>query len=155
MFKKICARQAIYFKEDHMTQHSGKIPQGSVYTVQPGDTLSGIAQRAYGKGSQPYWMALYIANDNIIGDNPNVIRPGENLFIPPIMNSPSSSSLYVVKPGDTLFAIAERVGGGEEVQPWVDTLYSINKLVIGNNPNLIHPGQVLVIPAGGGGGNIH
>lgn len=138
-----------------MTQHSGQIPHGSMYTVRPGDTLSGIAQRAYGNGSQPYWMALYISNDNIIGDNPNVIRPGEKLFIPPIMNSPSTGSLYVVKPGDTLFAIAERVGGGEEVQPWVDTLYSINKRVIGNNPNLIHPGQVLVIPAAGGGGNIH
>jgi nucleoid-associated protein YgaU len=136
-------------KEDQLSQ---QIPQGSEYTVQPGDTLSSIAQRTYGNGSQAYWMALYIANQYTIGDNPNVIRPGENLFIPQIMDSPSDSSLYVVKPGDTLYSIAERVSGVEYVQQWVGSIYSTNKQVIGNNPNLIHPGQVLFISAGGQGG---
>jgi len=103
-------------------------------------------------------MALYIANQYTIGDNPNVIRPGEELFIYRIMENPSAGSLYVVKPGDTLFAIAERAGGGNYVQQWVDAIYSTNKQAIGNNPNLIHPEQVFLISApaigGGGGGHI-
>jgi murein DD-endopeptidase MepM/ murein hydrolase activator NlpD len=47
-----------------------------------------------------------------------------------------------VKPGDTLSGIAtiQQVKGG-----W-QTLYSANKSVIGNDPNLIYPKQVLTIP---------
>nr|DAJ39000.1 MAG TPA: LysM [Caudoviricetes sp.] len=47
------------------------------YTVQRGDTLSGIAAR-YGTS----WHNIYNANRGIIGGNPNLIRPGQNLTIP-------------------------------------------------------------------------
>lgn len=140
-----------------MTQNSGHITPGNSagYTVRSGDTLSDIAQRAYGNGSKAYWMALYVANQDTIGSNPNIIRPGENLRIPTINNNPYADSLYIVKSGDTLFGIAERVENGNEVQSWVETIYGMNELIIGSNRNLIHPGQVLYIPPGGGGGNIH
>src|SRR5947209_8910451 len=63
-------------KEDHMAQAT----PGSNYTVQPGDTLSGIAQQAYGDGNQ--WQTIYNANTQVIGNDPNLIRPGEVLYIP-------------------------------------------------------------------------
>ena len=52
-------------------------PSGASYTVQPGDCLSLIAD-AYGIA----WPDLYAANAGIIGDNPNLIFPGQVLTIP-------------------------------------------------------------------------
>ena len=50
-----------------------------VYTVQPGDTLSEIAQRYYGSGGRASYMK--IAEANAIAD-PNLIRVGQKLKIP-------------------------------------------------------------------------
>ena len=147
-----------------MTQHNQKItPPTFPYIVQAGDTLSGIAQRAYGNGSQPYWMALFAAQWGAIGNDPNVIKPGQELSIPAIKENPSvdGDSLYIVKAGDTLWGIAESYihssgpGFNPDVQLIVETIYSFNKAEIGDNPNLIRPGQVLFIPGGQGGGGGH
>jgi nucleoid-associated protein YgaU len=56
------------------------ITPGQYYTVQPGDTLFLIAQAAYGDGNQ--WPVLQQANANLIGDDPNNIQPGWQLYIP-------------------------------------------------------------------------
>jgi len=48
---------------------------------------------------------------------------------------------YTVQPGDTLSQIAARLG----VADW-RRLYETNRGVIGADPNLIRPGQVLIIP---------
>jgi len=54
-------------------------PSGpATYTVQAGDTLSGIAQKL-GLGG---WQALYDANRATIGGNPNAIKPGQVLVVP-------------------------------------------------------------------------
>jgi LysM repeat protein len=53
---------------------------GGTYTVQPGNTLSGIAQQVYGNSS--LWRTIYDANLTVIGNDPNLIRPGEVLTIP-------------------------------------------------------------------------
>lgn len=53
-------------------------PQPRTYTVQPGDTLSGIAARL-GLGD---WHRLYEANTGVIGGNPNLIYPGQVLVLP-------------------------------------------------------------------------
>ncbi|WP_162427799.1 LysM peptidoglycan-binding domain-containing protein [Pontibacter pudoricolor] len=50
------------------------------YTVQSGDSLSKIAQRQYGSASS--WTKIYNANKTIIGDNPDLIKPGQKLTIP-------------------------------------------------------------------------
>jgi len=50
------------------------------HTVASGDTLSGIAQKHY--GSQAKWKAIYEANKEVIGDNPNLIRVGMVLKLP-------------------------------------------------------------------------
>jgi nucleoid-associated protein YgaU len=39
-----------------------------------------ISQRYY--GTQANWRFIYEANQKIIGDNPNLIRPGQILRIP-------------------------------------------------------------------------
>ena len=49
-----------------------------------------------------------------------------------------ATSVYIVQPGDTLFSIARRFG------TTVDVLVQLNHL---SNPNLITPGQELLVPA--------
>ncbi|MFF0560676.1 transglycosylase family protein [Streptomyces sp. NPDC004266] len=46
------------------------------YTVQPGDSLSGIAQENELSGG---WTALYDANRQTVGTDPNLILPGQSL----------------------------------------------------------------------------
>lgn len=55
---------------------------------------------------------------------------------------PPTPRTYIVQAGDSLSAIATKlsIAGG-----W-QALYNANKAEIGDNPNLIHPGEVLVLP---------
>jgi nucleoid-associated protein YgaU len=122
---------------------AGQIQAGTNYTVQPGDTLSSIAQRAYNDGSQASWMVIYSANQQVIGGNPNQIRPGQVLTIPAIQIK--SGTTYTVQPGDTLSSIALRAYGNAAEHYW-HKIYKANKDIIGDNPNQIRPGQVLDIP---------
>lgn len=58
-------------------------------------------------------------------------------------NDKKSAKSYTVKKGDTLWAIAKSTyGNGAEYTK----IYNANKAVIGKNPNLIKPGQKLVLP---------
>lgn len=54
----------------------------------------------------------------------------------------SLSLYYIVQKGDTLSSIAKKYG-----VKWED-IYNLNKATIGNNPNLIIPGQKLLIKKG-------
>jgi LysM repeat protein len=60
---------------------------------------------------------------------------------PPTASGQKQSQFYVVKAGDTLSKIASQfhVSGG-----W-QSLYSMNRGVVGSNPNLIHPGLRLKV----------
>jgi nucleoid-associated protein YgaU len=57
-----------------------KPTEASSYIVQAGDSLSAIASTVYGNSND--WHALYDANRDAIGDNPNLIRPGTELVVP-------------------------------------------------------------------------
>ncbi|MDX1687874.1 MAG: LysM domain-containing protein [Candidatus Promineifilaceae bacterium] len=122
----------------------------TTYTVQPGDTLYGIAGR-FGTT-----VPAIVAANNI--ENPNLIYVGQELVIPegsepppattpapgttPTPTPPPGSggqTTYVVQPGDTLYAIARRFGTN------VPTLVAANNIA---NPNLISVGQTLIIPGG-------
>ncbi|MFG2880275.1 transglycosylase family protein [Streptomyces sp. NPDC048337] len=46
------------------------------YTVQEGDSLAAIADA---KGVKGGWSALYAANEQVIGQDANLIKPGQNL----------------------------------------------------------------------------
>jgi len=52
------------------------------HTVTADDTLSHIALKFYGKALPPYYKLIYEANKDIIGDNMNIIVPGQVLRIP-------------------------------------------------------------------------
>jgi nucleoid-associated protein YgaU len=52
------------------------------YTVKDDDTLGGIALKYYGSAKKEYWMFIYEANKAVIGERPNVLRPGIVLHIP-------------------------------------------------------------------------
>jgi LysM repeat protein len=106
------------------------------YVVQPGDTLSGIADQFALRGG---WRALYAANRQVIGSNPNLIQIGTVLMLP----GQTVPVRYVVVAGETLSGIAEQfaVRGG-----W-RALYAANRQVIGPDPNVIRAGVVLTVPA--------
>lgn len=99
------------------------------YTVKKGDYLSRIA-RLY----KTTWKKIYDDNKSIIGNNPNLIKPGQVLTLNNV-----SVIEYTVKKGDYLSKIASSYN-----TTW-RKIYDDNKSIIGNNPNLIKPGQVLVI----------
>jgi LysM repeat protein len=106
------------------------------YVVQDGDTLSSIATRFAVRGG---WPALYTANRNRIGPDPNLIRAGTLLIVP----AGTVPARLTVAAGDTLSGIAAEfaVPGG-----W-PALYAANRRTVGPNPDDLRPGTVLTIPS--------
>jgi 5'-nucleotidase / UDP-sugar diphosphatase len=54
---------------------------GETYEVQSGDTLLSIAQQFYGDGTQ--WRRIYDANKDTIGADPDKLKIGMKLTVPP------------------------------------------------------------------------
>ncbi len=54
-------------------------PAPKTYTVKPGDTLWAIAKKFLGDGRR--WREIYNNNVDVIGKDPNLIRPGQVLRI--------------------------------------------------------------------------
>ncbi|GAC1534809.1 MAG: hypothetical protein NVS3B12_16120 [Acidimicrobiales bacterium] len=104
------------------------------YRVVAGDTLGAIAER-HGATTDT------LTSLNGLGD-PNRIWPGQLLRLPAESRTPRPSPLsgYVVAAGDTLGAIARRLG------TTVAALATGNRIA---NPDLILAGQVLRLPTGG------
>lgn len=129
-------------KNDYNYSNSGNADSSNgYYTVQSGDTLSGIALKFSTTSNK-------LAQLNSIS-NPNLIYVGQRLLVNQSSNSNSSSSgqssstttntetssaSYTVKSGDTLSGIAS------QYNTTVNQIVSLNQL---SNPNLIYVGQVL------------
>lgn len=121
------------------TPTTPEIPQESgtiIYTVKSGDSLSEIA-RDYGT------TVNSIVSLNTFITNPDLIYPGQQLTIRSNSsdnnNGNSSSTVYTVVRGDTLSKIAR------------DYNTTVSNLVITNNisnPNLIYPGERIIISTG-------
>ena len=100
------------------------------YVVRPGDCLSVIAQR-YGTSVEELRRVNQIVN-------PWFIYVGQILRIPSEASQGNlAGTRYVVLPGDTLWHVAIRYG---------TTVWRIRIMNNIRNPNLIYPGQVLIVP---------
>jgi LysM repeat protein len=107
---------------------TGEREEPITYTVQPGDEVRKIA---WSFGLQT--MTLVWNNDL---PDPDLIFPGQELLIPPV-----NGVLVEVQPGDTLNKLATAYG--------TSTTAIINYEPNGiTDPDLIHPGQTLIIPGG-------
>ena len=129
-------------KNDYNYSNSGNADSSNgYYTVQSGDTLSGIALKFSTTSNK-------LAQLNSLS-NPNLIYVGQRLLVNQSSDSNSSSSdqsssattnteasaaSYTVKSGDTLSGIAS------QYNTTVNQIVSLNQL---SNPNLIYVGQVL------------
>ncbi len=82
------------------------------------------------------------ANIRIASSTTEVTGPAAVSVAAVFVAAARPAARYVVQPGDTLSGIAARlaVRGG-----W-PALYAANRRVIGRDPDLIHPGTVLVLP---------
>lgn len=69
-----------FYSKSDMNKITDPGPNQDVYTVQSGDSLSKIARKHYGNANS--WTKIYNANKDKIGDNPDLIRPGQRFVIP-------------------------------------------------------------------------
>ena len=58
---------------------------------------------------------------------------------------PVAGGSYVVRSGDTLWSIADRVAPGQDPRPVVDAIAAANQVA----PGAIVPGQTLLVPLAG------
>ncbi|MDI3339458.1 MAG: LysM peptidoglycan-binding domain-containing protein [Sphaerobacter sp.] len=111
------------------------VAAATTHEVQPGDTLSELAERYHTTVPQ-------LATINGIAD-PDVIMAGTTLTIEPDTTLPAGAAAearrYEVKPGDTLAGIAAQFG------VTIEAIVAANGIA---DPNLIAVGAVLVIPGG-------
>lgn len=116
-------------------------------TTATGDTLWGLAETHLGDGMR--WREIADLNrgrtmsDGRVLTDPASIEPGWELLLPAdaVNVHPSRNRTeVVVDAGDNLSAIAEQELGDANDWP---KLYDANRTVIGDDPDLIQPGQVL------------
>ena len=108
------------------------------YTVQSGDTLSGIAHQQLGDASR--WPEIFLLNRSI--RHPDRISPGQVLTLPVDTPTQPPPRLYIARRGDTLSGIAQRELG--DASRWPEILER-NREVL-SNPDRIVPDQVLILP---------
>ena len=114
---------------------SGSARGGSV-TVQPGDTLSDIADRQ-GVSLNQLMQANGITNPNILVAGQKLVLPGSRRATAAAAPRALPTAPYTVKSGETLSEIADRFGTSTE------RLIKINGI---SNPNLVVAGTRLAIP---------
>jgi len=118
----------------------------STYTIKPGDDLWTISENIYNNGYK--WIE--IAKINKL-ENPGLIYPGNKLVMPVkvqeevgVNNISGTNSItgskYTIKSGDNLWNIAVRAYGDGYKWPEIAKANNIE------NPNLIFPDNVLIIP---------
>ena len=104
------------------------------YVTKAGDSLTSIAEEAYGDGSR--WREINEAK----GGDPDLIKVGMKLTIP---DDATGSASYVTSAGDTLWHVAEVMYNDGSRWP---EIYKANKKLIGDDPEKLGVGLELRIP---------
>ena len=110
----------------------------NVVIVKPGDSLWKLAQKNLGKGLR--WRELLSYNPGL--SDPNLIAAGSEIFIPAAVSPLRTTTKVTVRKGDTLSGIALSQLG--RASSW-SCIANANPEI--HDPNLIHEGQVLLLPA--------
>jgi nucleoid-associated protein YgaU len=108
-------------------------------TVKAGDSLWKLAKRNLGHGVR--WSELLPLNPGI--RDPDHIQAGSRIYLPPAVLSGRSATKFTVRKGDTLSKIAQTQFGHASL--WSCIARANPNLL---DANLIHEGQVLLLPAG-------
>ncbi len=122
--------------EEQLAKPAPELLPRNIYRVRKNDSLWRISgyKNIY---NDPYqWPKIYEANKEKIED-PDLIYPGQRLFIPP-------KSFHKVLKGENLWSISNYESVYNDPYQW-RKIYQANKDKI-EDPNLIYPGQKLVIP---------
>jgi nucleoid-associated protein YgaU len=136
-----------------------------VYTVQAGDTLSGISSKVY--NTSRHYQKIFEANKDVIED-PNTLQVGAKLVMPDLPVKPAAANgagagavattnpapppagakMVQVPDGGSLWKIAEKFAPGKKV-----SIYEMMKLIIAANPDklkdentILSKGWQLIIP---------
>lgn len=104
----------------------------ATYTVQKGDSMWMIAEK-HGVSTS----ALIEANPQI--ENPSLLYAGQKINIPGTATAPAKPKIYTVQKGDSMWAIAEKLG--VDYQALLDANSQIE------NKSLIYAGQKINIPS--------
>lgn len=118
--------------DQNKTRQIPPCPGGTLYTIIPGDSYFGLARRFNVTVAQ-----LTAANP---GTDPQNLQIGQQICIPvPITGRPCPGGfLYVIRAGDTYYAIARRFG------TVVPAIIAANP---GVNPDRLVIGQSICVPA--------
>lgn len=137
-----------------------------VYTVQSGDTLSGISAKVY--NTSRHYQKIYEANKDVI-DDPNMLTVGSKLVMPdlpakaatpnganagavattsPAPAAPAGSKTVQVPDGGSLWKIAEKFAAEKKI-----SIPEMMKLIVAANPDklksessILSKGWQLIIP---------
>ncbi len=114
------------------------------YMIQPNDYLTKIALQEYGVVTM--WRTIWDWNLDVIGDNPDLIYPFEELSLQKEAYEAQEVSYeyvdYTVEEGETLWCIAEKLYGNSYA--WI-IIVRDNLDILGDDYNAITAGTVFKI----------
>ena len=113
------------------------------YMIQPNDYLTKIAMKEYGVVTM--WRQIWDWNLDLIGENPDLIYPFEELSLKKDAGTVVEEvkyEKYTVNEGETLWCISKKLYGNSYA--WIVILRD-NMEVLGNDYNSITPGMVLKV----------
>jgi nucleoid-associated protein YgaU len=128
--------------EGKLTQIQNKMPKAvyDEYSVVMGDYLWKISGKPDIYDNPMQWMRIYSYNTDQIKD-PDLIYPEQILKV----HRQSGEDEYLVEKGDYLVKIAGKADVMGDPANWTK-IYEKNKDLVGDDPNMIFPHTILVIP---------